>query len=565
MIYVYKLQGDNLRPLTSVTCPRRVLAMSMDASANRYAIAALLDGRMGIWCNLQLSGDMGEESGSKRRKSSIPAETASTSTANNTTEESNHGHGPYPMFESVGVRTNFEAINLEDVADHGRHWINQTWNLMLRGAPKIAENKINAQSATFQGIPVESGPSTIYRHLCSDDDPPRSVSICPQRRAVAFGCSAGIELHWIDILTGQSLNRWFPLTAPSDFIYFLPQPPGLESAKKLRLISSAAHPKDRPNISRKFFSAKPTLSLFWGPCGIEAFHSMTSSLHCDHYRAIPLSDGHHMLFTDPSSGNLFLGCDAPLGGPTKLLRKILLAPPEPGKLPRLYTTAADLSWGARIVAVYGDAIVLYNIPPDVFAFSHEEQKIEGWDADTSPHLLLKDAEQDNWMNWLDNDPELFDSHIPGWPVTINCTIIGTLEGTCELAILTHPDITVWAFALDGRSKTWQLRKDAESVVLSKRFITHEGHVKEKFPFDGAPGTIVATDSALAPSQDTSDDERSVGYDGCVSMDIGRRSSRALHIDEDAGIDWLVFRGCDAWFDMEGDVVMFGTDEAIWGI
>jgi hypothetical protein len=48
MIYIYELEGNNLHPLTSMVCPRRVLAMSMDASSRRFAIAALLDERMGL-------------------------------------------------------------------------------------------------------------------------------------------------------------------------------------------------------------------------------------------------------------------------------------------------------------------------------------------------------------------------------------------------------------------------------------------------------------------------------------------------------------------------------------
>lgn len=57
MIYVYELVGDSLRILTSVVCPRKVLAMSMDASSKRFAVAALLDGRMGLMCDLQVHRD----------------------------------------------------------------------------------------------------------------------------------------------------------------------------------------------------------------------------------------------------------------------------------------------------------------------------------------------------------------------------------------------------------------------------------------------------------------------------------------------------------------------------
>lgn len=34
-----------------------------------------------------------------------------------------------------------------------------------------------------------------YKNLCSGEDAPRSVAICPQRKCVAFGCQGGIELH----------------------------------------------------------------------------------------------------------------------------------------------------------------------------------------------------------------------------------------------------------------------------------------------------------------------------------------------------------------------------------
>lgn len=55
IIYVYELLGNELTARTVVVCPRRVLAMSMDASGGRYAVAALLDGRMGIVCTLDQS------------------------------------------------------------------------------------------------------------------------------------------------------------------------------------------------------------------------------------------------------------------------------------------------------------------------------------------------------------------------------------------------------------------------------------------------------------------------------------------------------------------------------
>ncbi len=166
-------------------------------------------------------------------------------------------------------------------------------------------------------MPLENGPRSLYRNLCSEDDPPRSVAICPQRRCVAFGCSSGLELHWVDALTGQDLNRWFPLTAPSDFLFFLPPRKSVDSAKKLRLISSAGRPNERASMSSRAFGHRARTSPFWERFGwgltqfeedstldtssaqgiltrlrIDANRSsLIGRMDCsDHYRAVPLSD-----------------------------------------------------------------------------------------------------------------------------------------------------------------------------------------------------------------------------------------------------------------------------------
>ncbi len=65
LVYLYELNRSHkvvgvdsikipgaLRPVTSIICPRQVLACSMDTSSNRYAMALLLDGRMGLVCDI---------------------------------------------------------------------------------------------------------------------------------------------------------------------------------------------------------------------------------------------------------------------------------------------------------------------------------------------------------------------------------------------------------------------------------------------------------------------------------------------------------------------------------
>lgn len=127
-----------LRPVTRIICPRRVIACSMDTSAGRYAAAFLMQGRVGMVCDI-----------------SADAVAAPS---------------PFPdMLRTSGLG--------------------------------LATPDLPQGSCTCQGVspcwppPMEEGRRTVYRNICHADDPPRSVAVCPQRNCVAFGCSAGIELH----------------------------------------------------------------------------------------------------------------------------------------------------------------------------------------------------------------------------------------------------------------------------------------------------------------------------------------------------------------------------------
>ena len=135
-------------------------------------------------------------------------------------------------------------------------------------------------------------------------------------------------------------------------------------------------------MTRLFFGSLPFPSAL-SPRGSATFRSATSledseargvlrTVDCDHYQAVPISDGTHMLFTDPATGLLCLGSDAPLGGPTKLMRKVCMIPPEGdapefASAPICYRAGRDLRWGVRVVAAYEDSrVILYNIPVDCF-------------------------------------------------------------------------------------------------------------------------------------------------------------------------------------------------------
>ncbi|OCK98758.1 uncharacterized protein K441DRAFT_684762 [Cenococcum geophilum 1.58] len=456
----------------------------MDASSHRFAVAVLLDGRMGLVRDLHLGHDSNGELSAASNSSSV-----FTGRLYQSRDRINAEERDIPMTSSqIASRSTDEQnpalLSTIDVRD-------STEGIKLRDTGSAALLPFHSNS---QGIPVETGSCSIYRHLCSDDDPPRSVSICPQRRCAAFGCSAGIELHWVDALMGQDFS---PRQATSSISYRHDQE---LTRPKLRLISIAAHPSDRPSICRRFFST-----------------------NCDHHRAVPLSDGYHVLFTDPASSKLFLGSDAPLGGPAKLLRKILLVLRQPDGVPRIYATAADLNWGARIVVAFGDTVVLYSVPPDIFFLSKLEQKAESAESFASSAFGSEARARDWWLNWWrERDLPLQ----PG-------TVISTVDGLVELAIYTNPDLTTWALALDGRAVTWQVDSGQRPLVTAERNIGRDSRVN--------------------------DYERSVGFDGHDST-LLQKIPRALHVDNDENVDSVNISSGEAWYDEDGNIVMFDAED-----
>jgi hypothetical protein len=280
-----------------------------------------------------------------------------------------------------------------------------------------------------------------------------------------------------------------------------------------------------------------------------------------------------VLFIDPPTGKLFLGCDAPLGGPTKLLRKVLFVPPKAvnNQTPRLYMAAGDLTWGARVAVSFGDEILLYSIPPDVLTLSRLEQKAESWNVYTAPPFTHAGRTKDHWLNWWDepcplNHPDLTN---PVWPITVSGTRVGTLAGVCELAVVTRPDIAIWAFSSDSNAKTWSLgrEKRAERSYVCCNGIVHDTHTGS----EAATSPHSETTFASVPGHEDGytdnriDDSPNLGFDGNCSQVPAKRMSKALSVENDDWVEFVDVRGCDAWFDENGDVFTRDLEMDMGGI
>ena len=468
-IYIYALRGfpgdannqpysGHLKLLTSVICPDRVLAVSMDTSSQRYAVAALLHGSVGLVCDVDLIGFSSPKlpSISMRSRSGryddgqgsvfIPPLSDERIIREPTIyTEATFG----TVFTAPSDRTQTRAIAQATLPEiHGALRNPRLWTLGNGLDPPLpVQTAFYAYSSS--GVGAENGPCAIYRNLCSVNDPPISVAICPQRRCVAFGCRAGIELHWVDALTGQDLNRWFPLAAPSDILYFMPAREGIDSLKKLRIISSTRHPAigDHADEDTPVQEDNRSLNDFVD----ETYTNLRSRNAPDHYRAVPLSDGYYVLFTQPKGGELCLGREGlPGAGWRQLMSRFVFAGPKDSAdqniAPHIYAVAAEIRWGVRIAVAFEDRLWLFVIPPDVFSETKSAyEKVEA------------------------HEMQVHESA----PVRIEGVQIATMADIISLALdASAGDLTIWAFTSNGKASVFQLAGSGSKAVTQRATLSN---------------------------------------------------------------------------------------------
>lgn len=556
VIYIYSIQdsvrtvhrsGGHLSPLTTVICPHRVLAVSMDTTAQRFAVAALLEGRIGVVCDLSNSTAGSLRPSSPRalptaiRESRGPHQSPRSSSEHVMTDVTSPHE--YAVFQMANDRATARAIAEATLPEiRGSRATRQSWTsddplLTPLTASQSSHGEDIPMGATGH-MPVANGARSVYHNLCSAEDPPRSVAICSQRRCVAFGCAAGIELHWIDALTGQELNRWFPLTAPSDFLYFLPPRSGVDSAKKLRLISSAGHPKLKEALHGKFFPQSINdrtrhQGMTWDetlPSGELGDGPWRGIGWCNHVRAVPVSDGWNILFTDPGDGYLCLGRDAPLlARATKLMRRFIFDGPrdDDGRIivPNVYTSGAELKWGVRVVVGYGEALWLFVVPPDAYFMD------KGCGNGDTPELEMVDGVE---------------------PTSIQGVEIGRVPALSDVAVdASGGDLTIWAFAADGMAYVWQMGGRA----MEQRTVLRDGTVCSRQDGDG--------DTFM---HDLSD--KAVHFDGNASIpfvpQLSYKQDRIIDIDGDVAMrDIDEDEGYSSEFDAAGGVFAIHAPP-LWG-
>ncbi|KAJ9604990.1 hypothetical protein H2200_010379 [Cladophialophora chaetospira] len=530
-ISVYSLSDPDtsLVPIVRLATGINVVAVSMDTTSERYSVAALLAGRIGMLWDLN-------------------GHHVQTRYRSNSGEPMNLGMHTYiqssakfQQFRPLGVYMPLRSPEVAGIEDSDP-CLGPATVLSAASPPEINASEQTGQVDRRLGIPIETRATAIYTDLGSMDDQPRSVAICPNRKCIAYGCRMGIELHWIDAVTGGDLNRWFPLAAPSDYLYFLPPRPGVDSRRKLRLISSAAGPVAprlvrsdssptkwkywpspvafgrRQSLTRLFFGNLPFPSpagdrspVSENPTQTEEVQGVLRTVDCDHFHAIPVSDGFHLVFTDPGSGLLCLGSDAPLGGPTKLVRKLMFIPPDQDceriPYPLRYAVGKALDWGLRLVVVYDNSqVILYNVPADIFKQLRDQKgTMDIWDensgvlgqSDLMMDSLMPNGEQGTSSEAHTTDEEASSSaSVSSQTLQLTGSIIASTDGRVvdDLAVKSeNGGLRVWIFYRNGTAELHGLYAPPNHQVR-RSYVGDNGFIYEKTIKDQLhddPGTKTA--------------------------------------------------------------------------
>ncbi|RMD44348.1 hypothetical protein DV735_g815, partial [Chaetothyriales sp. CBS 134920] len=421
VVFVYRLAGSTNSAETAVklAADRDVLQVSMDTSSGRYAVAALLENRVGILWDLidEGAGQFGY------RHSGEPMTLGMRTVV----------HGP-AAFAPVSTTSSPLPLRGQIIEDNG-DLVSSSSSLDQHGLSFSASESGRGESSSFRAssdwcespeadvessIPPASPArvrirvTAMYRNLGNPDDLPRSIAICPHRKCVAFGCRIGIELHWVDALTGGDLSRY---------------------------------------------------------------------------------DGFHLLYTDPTTRLLYIGSDAPLGGPTNLIRKVAFVPPathsdEEGQYMFCYAAGHALNWGVTIVAAHLDGrLVLYHLPSDLFERVRKEpSSSEVWDQHAGV-LAQSDLIMDEMLSqrqpttYRDLNPD--NETAQAWYSTPDGTLhvegieFGRVDDVVDdIAVNTAGGgLSVWVFGRRGIARQYSIfRKNA---TIRKRHAGENGLLSEK--------------------------------------------------------------------------------------
>ena len=424
MIYVFRLldkkaarfglENADLKPISSIECPFEVLSATLDTSTPRFVLAALLQNRVGMVCDLDLPNDdlvhgdglvSNTQFASSSRSTRSKTPNKKISSPQYYYNVCSEDHPPRTIALCPGRR----CVAFGCAGGIEIHWVDETTNQNQR-----------------RHFPM-SQPSEILHFLPQTPEAPK-------------------DLRLISSLAGPGAHECACRQSPY---------PDHPKTCQFHLLA------DVQSFGRRGASNSSNLSF-------------VRATHCHHYRAVPINDGFHIIFIEPRTGFLCIGSDAPIGGPTSLTRAFVCVPPfgkdgpnssKEARVPTTFTVGSDLRWGLRVVAAYQDRIIMYSVPLDVFNVIRRERERQSdgmmgdsdlardWFVDSErfrkrPESLVQNQNGD-WEFLLSV------SYRPTammWPFKIYGKEIGRVDNLVELALQSsNGGARVWAFNASGEA------------------------------------------------------------------------------------------------------------------
>ena len=213
-IYTYEIEGRSLRLLSRTSCEKRVLAVTIDATPEKFVLAALLQGRIGVCIDMignsepVVTGTPWESAGTLNN--------ASTASAPIMDFGDNDGAGSREVAAGDRDEVSMNAASIgESTFLHQSVEIvpKRSWSEYFHGGrarlrgirqlPPLSGNGVWPSTLNFnekgkgKKSDIRPLPQLVYRNICFEDNPPTSIAISPTRQCVAFGCKGGVEIYWV--------------------------------------------------------------------------------------------------------------------------------------------------------------------------------------------------------------------------------------------------------------------------------------------------------------------------------------------------------------------------------
>ncbi|KAJ5623903.1 hypothetical protein N7510_000212 [Penicillium lagena] len=465
MIYVYRLRSRkarrmistnltdaDLEPISKIECPLEVLSATVDTSSPKFVVAAILQNRVGMICDLDVFQHTDE-------RVTFQPEVPRSHQMPTINPTSRHYHYNVCSSEhpprTIAVCPGRRCVAFGSSSGVELHWIDETNHKEQR-----------------KHFPM-SQPSEVVHFLPNRPDTPMELRLITSL--------AGPELHECACLHSPSPDHpkkcHFHLLA--DVQSFTRMPPANSSSLSLVRATHCHHYRAIPiNDGYHIMFIEPRTGL--------------------------LCIGSDAPIGGPTSLTRAFVCVPPFGKDPADINK-------EARVPTIFAAGSDLNWGLRVVAAYQDRIVLYTVPLDVFNVIRKERERQGdgvmGDSDLARDWFV-DSERsrkrrESLVQNQNGDWEflLSVSYRPTammWPFKIYGKEIGSVDNLVELALQSsNGSVRVWAFDASGEASIFDVdtfttsTQDLATVPCKSLTLASDGSLESARLVD-------RTDSGVSP-------------------------------------------------------------------